>query len=108
MATEFRKVLLDGFGEHDPLYLLIGDPAIHRGDMRRSSYGMPIPIDDAYELIHVISKPAGGEVRGYVLHEDKAFIRRPCTPEEWDEVDRAVEAALGVTVVTQWSKAKVS
>lgn len=50
------------------------------------------------DLIHVISKYAGGEIRGYMrgVGSGEAWrLRRPATPVAWPEIDRAVAAALG-------------
>jgi hypothetical protein len=54
---------------------------------------------ERYQLLHVISRWRGGEIRGYVLHAGVAHLRHPASPLEYDVIDRAVEAALGVRVV---------
>lgn len=51
------------------------------------------------KMVHVMSRPAGGEIRGYALVDGVAYLRLPVTPREWGEVDDAVAAALGVEVV---------
>lgn len=51
--------------------------------------------------IHVMSGPAGGEIRGYALVDGRAHLRLPARPREWDQVDEAVATALGVEVVAQ-------
>jgi hypothetical protein len=41
------------------------------------------------QVVHVMSRPAKGEVRGYVLAGSKLYHRTP-KPHDWPEVDRAV------------------
>lgn len=52
------------------------------------------------ETLHVISKHAGGEIRGYILPEGEAswLLRTPCSPMEWPEIDRAVANLIGAAV----------
>lgn len=44
-------------------------------------------------VVHVISKPARGEVRGYVLVEGETALRlrTPCYSGDWPEMDAAVQ-----------------
>lgn len=51
------------------------------------------------DLIHVISRHAGGEIRGYVSLEGGPWLlRHPNYTGDWPEMDRAVEATCGITV----------
>jgi len=57
--------------------------------------------DGPIDLLHVMSKYAGGEIRGYKRAVDTTgpwLLRRPATPEGWPEVDAAVAALLGEEV----------
>lgn len=49
--------------------------------------------------VHVISKPAGGEIRGYAKIGDELRLRLPAYPMHWDEVDAEVCRRLGCTRV---------
>lgn len=47
-------------------------------------------------IVHVMSKPAGGEIRGYVLVDDETDlrVRRPNYTGDWLEMDAEVRAAI--------------
>lgn len=45
-------------------------------------------------LVHVISKPAGGEIRGYVLIDGRLHMRLPNYAGDWPELDAAVTRRL--------------
>lgn len=49
-------------------------------------------------FVHVMSRHAGGEIRGYVLIDGKLHLRHPCYTGRWPEMDEAVEAAIGASV----------
>lgn len=49
--------------------------------------------------VHVMSKWAGGEVRSYWLCRGRLWLAAPCYTGTWTEVDAAVSAALGASVV---------
>lgn len=51
-------------------------------------------------LVHVISKPAGGEIRGYVRIGNVIHLRLPNYAGEWPDLDAAVEKRLGVRIAT--------
>lgn len=47
--------------------------------------------DEDVVVVHVISKPQGGEIRGYALTTDGALrVRTPSYVGRWDELDAAV------------------
>jgi hypothetical protein len=50
----------------------------------------PAKWDGRGSLVHVISRPAGGEIRGYVLIEGKLHMRLPNHAGDWPELDAAV------------------
>lgn len=47
-------------------------------------------------LVHVISRTAGGEVRGYVIARGTLRLRGPAYAGDWPEMDAAVVRATGV------------
>jgi hypothetical protein len=51
-----------------------------------------------FAVVHVISKPAGGEIRGYVRHGDTLYVRTP-SRMDWPEIDQYVGERLGCAVV---------
>lgn len=56
--------------------------------------GRAIDHDEA-RTVHVMSAPAGGEIRGYVLMPDGSLhLRLPCYSGEWPEMDAAVRSRL--------------
>jgi len=55
----------------------------------------------AFKTVHVMSKPAGGEIRGYVVLDGKALQRLPVF--HWPELDAEVERRLGMPV-RAWSQ----
>lgn len=55
----------------------------------------------AIDLIHVMSKPAGGEIRGYQRPKDTTTAWRPRTPDHvgpWFELDAEVVRIIGEDV----------
>lgn len=54
--------------------------------------------DDSGVIVHVISKPSGGEIRGYVRINGELRLRLPCTPIDWPELDEVVSRRLGLSV----------
>lgn len=90
---------LPGFGDHSPLFIDVDPPRRFTVDARDPARSRrDLAPGDEYMVIHVISKPAGGEVRGYVLAKGVAFVRYPTTPRDWPEVDAALASAIGVTI----------
>ena len=58
------------------------------------NYGPEIPI----RVVHVMSRPAGGEIRGYVLVDGELRLRIPCYTGHWPEMDAAVSRHIGASV----------
>ncbi len=54
--------------------------------------------DARVRLVHAISRWAGGEIRGWIWHEDTLHLRYPSSPEDWPELDALVEQATGASV----------
>lgn len=58
----------------------------------------------SFQTVHVISRPAGGEIRGYIQIDGGALLlRTPAYPPDWPELDCAVSEELGVPVVVEES-----
>ncbi len=57
--------------------------------------------DDKGALVHVISRPAHGEIRGYIRIDGDLHVRYPASPEQWDELDEVVSKRLGMPVVAK-------
>ena len=50
--------------------------------------------------IHVMSRPAGGEIRGYIsIDGSPLYLRTPASPLEWNALDLEVSRRLGLPVV---------
>lgn len=86
----------------DGVYLLVD--AAFAAPQCVARIGMFVGIRDVHEgdrlsYVHIISKHAGGEIRGYVIHAGRLKLRLPCYTAEWPEMDRAVSEALGLPVV---------
>lgn len=71
------------------LYLLVKEHA--RDDSR--AWGSHVKARDAlayagpFATVHVMSRPAGGQVRGYVRINGILYLGRPAYPQEWDDLD---------------------
>jgi len=52
-------------------------------------------------IVHVVSKPAGGEIRGYVLINGTLHMRLPNYEGDWPELDAAVERRLGARIAKE-------
>lgn len=64
-------------------------------DPRRSSFvARPVKWDGHGAFVHVMSSPAGGEIRGYVLIKGALHLRLPNYAGEWPELNTAVERRL--------------
>jgi hypothetical protein len=59
---------------------------------------------DRVRVVHVISKPAGGEIRGYVVTEDRALrLRTPCYSGHWPALDEAVRTRTGAGSIAPYT-----
>ncbi len=86
---------LPGLGDPHPggpaLYLLVDDE-LRNNDSRCA--GSHLPAGVAYRVVHVISRWAGGEIRGYLVHAGELTVRQPCYSGEWPELDALVREKL--------------
>lgn len=56
--------------------------------------------DDEATTVHVMSKPAGGEIRGYMRMPDRSLrLRLPCYTGDWPEMDEAVRRRVDAAEV---------
>lgn len=56
--------------------------------------------DDKVRVVHVLSKHAGGEIRGYVITDDGVLrLRLPCYTGAWPALDEAVRSRVGAASV---------
>lgn len=89
-----------------PVYLLV-DPET-RFDSRNAYGPTREPgggtIDGIAQRVHVISRPAGGEIRGYYLQHGEIWHEWPAK-HPWYEMDVLVCAALGLLVPARWREA---
>lgn len=63
-----------------------------------SFVGSPPKWDGHGALVHVVSRPAGGEIRGYILIGNSLHLRLPSYAGDWPELDAAVARRLGKAV----------
>lgn len=69
-----------------------GDLYLHDSEAASHYYGR-------IRKIHVMSKPAGGEIRGYMSIEGGPWLpANPCYSGEWAEMDREVEKRREITI----------
>ena len=92
-ATAVEAAFLDG-----RLSLLIDGPT--KEPMWRFNYAGGHGSQAEGRLVHVLSRPAGGEIRGYVLTSDGVLrLRMPCYSGRWPEMDEAVRVRVGASTV---------
>jgi len=60
--------------------------------------GLPLEDEGNIRTVHLMSKPAGGESRGYWLVNDRLWLRSPSYTGVWEEIDDLVSEVLGVPV----------
>lgn len=53
-----------------------------------------------FATVHVISRSAGGEIRGYMWLEGLLYLRMPSYPPDWANLDLEVSRHVGCPVVT--------
>ena len=90
---------LYGFGDMftetaTAIYLSIDPERSHGSDDR----SLGLRWDSGVRVIHAVSRWHGGEVRGYVWHGDRLYVRHPASPKNWPELDTLVEQATGATI----------
>jgi hypothetical protein len=99
MISSEQDTLLAAFGDGRLGLLITNHEAYHRGLSGHVRAGITAAFDgQPCYVIHVMSKPAGGEIRGYIWVGDAVYIRLPLRME-WIELDQIVCNRLGLTVV---------
>ena len=95
MKPQEQRFELPGLGEPHPegtaLYVLV-DEEQRNTDSRGA--GAHLLAGAAYRVVHVISRWAGGEVRGYILHRGEITVRTPCYSGDWPDLDALVKAKV--------------
>lgn len=77
------------------VYVVTGKPRPMSRDLGGFIGEHGVAYGDLIRFVHVVSKPAGGEIRGYVLTADgRLRLRLPCRSGRWDAMDRAVLAQV--------------
>ena len=66
-------------------------------DPHLSFEASPAKWDGRGQLVHVISKPAGGEIRGYVLIDGALHLRLPNYAGDWPDLDAAVRRRINAS-----------
>lgn len=96
-ATEERRAFEDG-----RLYLLVQEGRYSPDWSGHVCAGRYLQARGApHRTVHVISRPAGGEVRGYItIDGSPLFVRTPVNVT-WDALDAEVSRRLGLPVVTR-------
>ncbi len=85
-----------GSGE-TTLYVLV-DPELHDGGCAWSA-GRYLAPGSKYRVVHVISRPAGGECRGYIYTPtDNVLMVREVRRRDWPELDQAMARLFSVQV----------
>ena len=93
VSSDVEAAFLDG-----RLSLLIDRPT--KEPMWRYNYAGGDQSQAEGRLVHVLSRPAGGEIRGYVLTSDGVLrLRMPCYSGRWPEMDEAVRVRVGASTV---------
>lgn len=82
-SGEVEQAFADG-----RLYLQVDAERTHSPYL--SLVDRPAKWDGIGSIVHVISRPAGGEIRGYVLIAGKLHLRLPNYAGDWPELDVAV------------------
>jgi hypothetical protein len=84
------------------LYLLVKEhPHYHNGFSGHVHAGAFLGYDEPFATVHVMSPPAGGEIRGYLRIEGMLYLRPQANPPEWDALDVEVSRQLGCPVVVK-------
>lgn len=102
-----RPQIEAAFTEGD-LYLLIDKPRPHGGRLFSAFVGDREVTDGTpLVLVHVMSKPARGEIRGYIMTPDGALrLRLPEYTGHWPALDAAVLARVpGAKAVAPYTPA---
>lgn len=86
-SAEVEQAFVDG-----RLYLLVDDE--RNLNPHLLFVDPPKKWDGRGALVHVISKPAGGEIRGFILIDGRLHMRLPNYAGAWPELDAAVSRRM--------------
>ncbi|MGE0444537.1 MAG: hypothetical protein AB7P99_04860 [Vicinamibacterales bacterium] len=84
VANEVDAAFADG-----RLYLIV-DAQVKDVGWRCFYEGQQPGVYETGSIVHVMSKPAGGEIRGYLLIDGRLHLRLPSYTGDWPEMDAAV------------------
>lgn len=86
--SEMESAFADG-----RVWLIVDEPRPY--GRHSSAIEGPCPHwDEPVRWVHVMSRPAGGEIRGYALVEGELRLRLPNYSGDWPEMDAAVRARV--------------
>lgn len=76
--------------------LIVDPPVIYSSRMSMFEGSIKLRDLDEHRIrwVHVMSKPAGGEIRGYALIGSELRVRLPNYAGPWPEMDAAVAARI--------------
>lgn len=99
-ASDEARAVIDAFKD-GRFYLLTHEHRYHSGfagHVRARHYVQSQ--GETCRTVHVVSKPAGCEIRGYIQVGDGALLlRTPAYPPDWPELDEQVSRLMGLPVV---------
>lgn len=85
--TDVESAFIDG-----RLYIVVNDEC--RLNPHLLFEERPAKWDERGRIVHVISKPAGGEIRGYIMIDGALHLRLPNYAGDWPDLDAAVARRL--------------
>lgn len=91
MSLDYSSDVETAFGD-GRLSIIVDDE--RSLSLHLSFIARPAKWDGRGAVVHVVSRPAGGEIRGYVLIAGVLHLRLPNYAGEWPELDAAVERRL--------------
>lgn len=96
MALDYSGEVEQAFAD-DRLFIIVDDEKPLQWHL--SFVARPEKWDCRGSIVHVVSRPAGGEIRGYVLIDGTLHLRLPNYAGDWPELDAAVSRRLSAPVV---------
>lgn len=99
-VSDESRAVSDAF-EDGRFYLLTKEATYHSGfagHVRAPHYVQAA--GEPCRTVHVVSRPAGGEIRGYIqISEGALLLRTPAYPLDWPELDEQMSVRMGLPVV---------
>ena len=99
-ASDEARAVIEAF-EDGRFYLLTHEHRYHSGfagHVRARHYVQSQ--GETCRTVHVMSKPAGGEIRGYIqIGHGALLLRTPASPLDWPELDEQVSRRMGLPIV---------